>query len=111
MTQKEAIIMKSTMTSKNRIRTRIIATALAAISVFSAGSVAMTSVSAATVSSVKVQSAASDGFFSGASALISVLGKSNPIAGIISSGLLGAFKTFYNDATKTPQAALYTATP
>lgn len=54
MTQKEAIIMKDTMTRKNRIRTRIIATALAAISVFSAGSVAMSSVSAATVSSVKV---------------------------------------------------------
>ena len=63
----------------------------------------MTSASAATASTVSVKSAASDGFFSGASALISVLGKSNPIAGIISSGLLGAFKTFYNDATKTPQ--------
>ena len=103
MTQKEAIIMKNTMTRKNRIRTRIIATALAAISVFSAGSVAMTSVSAATVSSVKVQSAASDGFFSGASALIGLIGKSNPLVGIISSGLLGAFKTIYHDATSTPQ--------
>lgn len=103
MTQKEAIIMKDTMTRKNRIRTRIIATALAAISVFSAGSVAMTSVSAATVSSVKVQSAASDGFFSGASALIGLIGKSNPLVGIISSGLLGAFKTIYHDATSTPQ--------
>ena len=95
--------MKNTMTRKNRIRTRIIATALAAISVFSAGSVAMTSVSAATVSSVKVQSAASDGFFSGASALIGLIGKSNPLVGIISSGLLGAFKTIYHDATSTPQ--------
>ena len=103
--------MTNTMTRKTRIKTRIIATALAAISVFSVGSVAMTSASAATASTVSVKSAASDGFFSGASALISVLGKSNPIAGIISSGLLGAFKTFYNDATKTPQAALYTATP
>ena len=103
MTQKEAIIMKNTMTGKNRIRTRIIATALAAISVFSAGSAAMTSVSAATVSSVKVQSAASDGFFSGASALIGLIGKSNPLVGIISSGLLGAFKTIYHDATSTPQ--------
>lgn len=74
--------MKDTMTRKNRIRTRIIATALAAISVFSAGSVAMSSVSAATVSSVKVQSAASDGFFSGASALIGLIGKSNPLVGI-----------------------------
>ena len=95
--------MTNTKTRTGKIKTRIIATALAAISAFSAGSLAMTTVSAAPVAVESVQSAASDGFFSGAAALVSLLSKSYPAAGIVSSGLLAAFKTFYHDATAKPQ--------
>lgn len=76
---------------------------MAAISVFSAGSLAVTTASAATTSAVQVQGAGSDGFFNGASTLISVISKSHPIAAIISNGLLGAFKTIYRDATSKPE--------
>ena len=58
---------------------------------------------AVTVEAASASSMASDGFFSGASTLISVMSKTNPVTAIITNGLLGAFKTFYNDATKTPQ--------
>ena len=95
--------MTHTKTAKNSMKTRIIATALATISVFSAGSLAMTTVSAASKPAVSVQGAATDGFFSGASALIGLVGKANPLAGIIASGLFGAFKTIYHDATAKPQ--------
>ena len=74
--------MKKTQTTRNRIRTKIIAATLAAISVFSAGSLAVTTASAATTSAVQVQGAGSDGFFNGASTLISVISKSHPIAAI-----------------------------
>ncbi len=58
---------------------------------------------ALTASAAPVSSPISDGFFSGASALVSLIGKTNPVTGIIASGLLGAFKTFYGEATKEPQ--------
>lgn len=70
---------------------RIIATILACIMMISVGSTMAITASASPVS---------DGFFSGASALVSLVGKSNPVAGIIANGLFGAFKTFYADATK-----------
>ncbi len=73
---------------------RIIATILACIMMISVGSTMAITASASPVS---------DGFFSGASALVSLVGKSNPVAGIIANGLFGAFKTFYADATKEKQ--------
>lgn len=77
---------------------RILAVFMACIIMISVGSAMVVTASAASASS-----AASDGFFSGASTLISVVSKTNPVAAIISSGLLGAFKTFYGEATKVPQ--------
>lgn len=102
--------MKNT-TSTNSIRTRIIATILSATCMLSTVSLlASTSASAVEVntpsisatSNKMIASPISDGFFSGASTCISILSKSNPVTAIISNGLLGAFKTFYGDATKTP---------
>lgn len=77
---------------------RILAVFMACIIMISVGSAMVVTASAASANS-----AASDGFFSGASTLISVVSKTNPVAAIISSGLLGAFKTFYGEATKVPQ--------
>lgn len=91
---------------KNSTR-RFMASIMAGVIMVSAGSAlavtaGSTPASAASVTS-QIPSEVSDGFFSGASTLISVVSKSHPVAAIISSGLLGAFKTFYSDATKTPQ--------
>ena len=77
---------------------RILAAFMACIIMISVGTAMGVTASAATVNS-----ATSDGFFSGASTLLSVIGKSNPVAGIIASGLFGAFKTFYGNATKVPE--------
>ena len=76
---------------------RVLAAIMACIMMISVG----TSMGV-TASAAALKSPASDGFFAGASALISVIGKSDPVVGIISSGLFGAFKTFYSDATKVP---------
>lgn len=99
--------MKTSKTRKYGFRTRIIATALSATMILSIGAVTATTASAATSSKASagynVKSEVTDGFFSGASTLIGVLTKSHPVAGVIASGLFGAFKTFYSDATKTPQ--------
>ena len=89
------------------ISRRILATFLAGTIMVSAGSALAVTANAATVKkasvSYNVQSEISDGFFSGASMLISVVSKSNPVSAIIASGLLGAFKTFYGEATQVPQ--------
>jgi len=45
----------------------------------------------------------SDGFFTGAATVVSLLSKSHPVVAVISSGLLGAYKTFYNDSAKVPE--------
>ena len=95
------------MKKTNRIKTKILAAALSATMVFSFGAMTMTTASAASVSTAmhdyQLPSAATDGFFSGASTMIGLLTKSHPVAGVIASGLFGAFKSFYGDATKTPQ--------
>lgn len=77
---------------------RVLAAIMACIIMISVGS-AMT----VTASAAVVASPASDGFFSGASTLVSIIGKSNPVVDIIANGLFGAFKSFYSDATKVPQ--------
>ena len=94
--------MKKTA-KKNRAK-RVIASVLAGVMMLSTASALTVTANAASYSaSVNVKSEITDGFFSGASTLISVITKSHPVAGIITSGLFGAFKTFYNDATKIPQ--------
>ena len=97
-------------TSKFSVKTKITAAVLAAICMFSTGAVATTTAYAAevpantysSVSSIDSNSMASDAFFSGASTLISVISKTNPVTAIISSGLFGAFKNFYGSATAKP---------
>ena len=95
------------MAKTNNIKTKMIAAALSTTMVFSIGAMTVTTASAATASkagaSYNVKGEITDGFFSGASTMIGVLTKSHPVAGVIASGLFGAFKTFYGDATKTPQ--------
>lgn len=89
-----------------RVR-RILAFVMTGAIMVSAGSAMAVTANAATVSksslSASVPSEVTDGFFSGASTLISVITKTNPVTGIITSGLFGAFKTFYGNAVKTPQ--------
>lgn len=41
-------------------------------------------------------SAIADGIFDGAASIISIVSVENPVAGVIASGFLGAFKSFYN---------------
>ena len=95
------------MKKTNRIKTKILAAALSATMVFSFGAMTATTASAATNWNIGLsddtQKEITDGFFSGASTMIGLLTKSHPVAGVIASGLFGAFKSFYGDATKTPQ--------
>ena len=99
--------MRTTKAQKNSIKTRLIATALSVTMILSVGAMTATTASAATTSktsaSYNVKGEIADGFFSGASTMIGILTKSHPVAGVIANGLFGAFKTFYSDATKTPQ--------
>ncbi len=86
---------------------RFTASILAGLIMISAGSTMAVTAGTATVSAASITSEipgeVSDGFFSGAATLISIVAKSHPAAAVVSSGLLGAFKTFYSGATKTPQ--------
>ena len=95
------------MKKTNKIKTKILAAALSATMVFSIGAMTVTTASAASASSAmqnyQLPSASTDGLFSGASTMIGILTKSHPVAGVIASGLFGAFKTFYGDATNPPQ--------
>ena len=95
------------MKKTNRIKTKILAAALSATMVFSIGAMTVTTASAASASSAmqnyQLPNEVTDGFFSGASTMIGILTKSHPVAGVIASGLFGAFKSFYGNATKTPQ--------
>ena len=95
------------MKKTNRIKTKILAAALSATMVFSFGAMTATTASAATNWNIGLsddtQKEITDGFFSGAQTMIGLLTKSHPVAGVIASGLFGAFKSFYGDATKTPQ--------
>ena len=97
---------------------KVLASTLAAIMILSTGSMLATTASAATLPAVTSQNAqallnedeslalanaavnspGSDAFFKGADALAGVVTTANPVAGIIMSGVLGAFQCVYKDS-------------
>ena len=96
-----AIIMK-----KTDIRRRIFAAALAAVTVCSVGTMTAATVAAADATAYALsstQTVVEDGVFMGIEALLSAVTAANPVAGVIASGVFGAFKAYYKDATTVPQ--------
>lgn len=118
--------MTKTNNNTNRTR-RIIAAMLTGLMMVSAGTaVSIKSASAATVPEAQTktiaivpttktivipvkggkndgESVAISGLFKGAEAIVGVVTTSYPVAGIISAGLLEAFKTFYGESIQKPQ--------
>ena len=114
--EKERITMKKNGKTNNF--KKVLASTLAAIMILSTGSMLATTASAATLPAVTSQNAqallnedeslalanaavnspGSDAFFKGADALAGVVTTANPVAGIIMSGVLGAFQCVYKDS-------------
>lgn len=119
--------MTKTNNSTNRIR-RIIAAMLTSLMMVStATAISIKSASAATVPEAQTktvaivpttktivipikggkngaESVAISGLFKGAESIVGVVTSSDPVAGIVASGLFGAFQTFYGESIQKPQA-------
>ena len=119
--------MTKTNNSTNRIR-RIIAAMLTSLMMVStATAISIKSASAATVPEAQTktvaivpttksivipikggkngaESVAISGLFKGAESIVGVVTSSDPVAGIVASGLFGAFQTFYGESIPKPKA-------
>ena len=96
------------MTKNNTRIKRLLASIMTGAIILSAASaMSVTAASAVTTQAICLQteqnSEVTDGLFTAAETLMGVVTTANPAAGIIGSGLLGAFKSFYNSSTQSSQ--------
>ena len=90
------------MKNNTRIKRLLASIMTGAIILSAASAMSVTAASAVTTQSICLQaeqnSEVTDGLFTAAETLMGVVTTANPAAGIIGSGLLGAFKSFYCDS-------------
>ena len=95
------------MKNNTRIKRLLASIMTGAIILSAASAMSVTAASAVTTQSICLQaeqnSEVTDGLFTAAETLMGVVTTANPAAGIIGSGLLGAFKSFYNSSTQSSQ--------